>query len=172
MESLQIRKIGLIPVDERTDEDRELYIIYTRARDNTTGSMVSLQGALNMQPSEFYSKLDSDAKFREAVVQGFTDGRAARILELESALIRLAIGAKTTETRDGIGADGERFEATVVKEFPPNLQALTILLDKLKGATWGVAKEVNLGDPVIARELNYKMLNKTQLKKLAKGDEK
>lgn len=170
MESLQIRKIGLIPLDERNKEDRELYMIYVKARDNITGSMLELQKSLDMEPTEFYTRLDSDVKFREAVVQGFTDGRSARILELESSLIRLAVGAVTRETRTGIDADGGQYEATVIKEAPPNLQALSLLLERLKGSTWSVAKEVNLGEDVVAREIDYKMLSKAQLKKLLEGD--
>ena len=167
MESLQIRKIGLIPLDERNEEDRELYTIYVRARDNTTGSMVELQKSLDMEPTEFYTRLDSDVKFREAVVQGFTDGRSARILELESSLIRLAVGAVTRETRTGIDADGGQFEATVIKEAPC---VITSFKERLKGTTWSVAKEVNLGEDVVAREIDYKMLSKAQLKKMSEGD--
>ena len=35
-----------------------------------------------------------------------------------------------------------------------------------------MAKEVNLGEEVVAREIDYKMLSKAQLKKLLEGDVK
>lgn len=170
MESNSIRKIGLIPVADRTDEDKELYTIYAKARDCTTGSMMLLADALRMENTEFYSKLDTDHKFREAIMQGFSDGRSARLLELESALINLACGYHTTEHRTGVDAEGGTFSMTVTKELPPHLPSLELLLEKMQGSAWSVKKDVILDNDVVSKEIDYKMLTKKQLKTLAEGD--
>lgn len=167
----EIRKIGLIPFESRTVTDARIYHIYAKARECTTGSMKTLMTELNMNCDEFYSKLDSDVAFREAVLQGFSDGRSARLLELESALIKIAVGYEVTETGESSGVGGiTTFEKT--RQVAPNLTALQVLLEKYQGISWTLTQKVTIEDSATTREVPYKMLSKNILKKLAKGDEK
>lgn len=170
--STDIRKIGLIPFESRTEEDRKRYKIYAKARDCTTGSMKDLMEALDMDSVNFYSRLDGDLMFREAVLQGFSDGRSARLLELESSLIKIAIGHEVVETGEGIDANGNVSTFRKVKQVSPNLTALQVLLEKYRGSSWSISQKVPLEDSATTREVPYRLLTKTQLKKLSKGDEK
>ncbi len=171
MKDVKIREIALIPVESRTDRDKEIYQIYANARDCVTGSMVELYKSLEMENSEFYSRLDTDMEFREAILQGLSDARASRLLELESALIRLALGTRLTENKDGVDMNGKKVTVTTVKELAPNLAALTVLLERYKGSAWGVSKNVDQNTDAVLREVDYSMFSKAQLKQMAESEE-
>lgn len=181
MESNQIRKVGLISVEDRTAEDTELYSIYTKARDNISGSFVKLQEDLGMSSVEFYHRLECDHLFCEAIKQGLDDGRYQRILELESAMIRLALGTSTdsVKTNTITNTDGNGVVITTVdetvdhREYLPNLSALQVLLEKIHGKSWSVTQKVSFeSDQATPNEVPYDLLSNKQLKKLAEMKEK
>ena len=170
MKEIKIRDIALVPVESRTDQEKRLYKVYAHARDCITGSMVDLYESLDMSNAEFYRCLDTDVEFRQAIYQGLSDARSGRLLELESALIRLALGAKVKEKRDGVDADGKELTMTTIKELAPNLQALKMLLDRYKGSTWNMSQTVTQESDATLREIDYSVLSKEQLKQLAKNE--
>lgn len=171
MQPLEIRKVNLIPIESRTDEEQKYYQIYLKAREITTGSLSELRDKLDMAELDFYSALESDPYFREAILQGFDDSRSMRLLELESSLIRLALGGKSTEVTVIESEEGFT-RKTVTKDVPPNLTALQVLLEKYEGSSWTVTQRVDFDTTELEKqEIPYNLLTKKQLKALAERED-
>lgn len=158
-------------MENLTPHEKELYKVYSVARDCTSGSMVQLYTDLEMTNDEFYHRMDFDLEFSNAILQGLSDSRGARLLELESALITLALGPtveekRVTEDEDGIST------TTVTKKYLPNLSALQVLLEKYQGSSWTVTQKVQIDSGTDPKEIDYSLLSKEQLRLLAKGETK
>lgn len=168
----RIREIALVPEDSRTDKDRELYRVYAYARNCVTGNMAKLAESLEMSSDEFYSRLDTELDFKNAVLQGLTDSRSERLMGLESALIQLAIGSTVKSVKRMVDETGKEVGKVVVeKEVSPNFQALQLLLDRYKGSAWSIVDRVDTPSDAVSREIDYSILSKEQLKRLAESGE-
>ena len=167
----EIRKVNLIPIESRTDEEKKYYKIYLSARETTTGSLMDLRNKLDMDEVDFYLELESNVFFREAILQGFDDSRRMRLLELEASLIKLALGS-VVEDVTITESEEEYKKVTSIKHIQPNLTALQVLLEKYEGSSWTVTQRVDLNAGELdKREVPYNMLTKKQLKALAESGE-
>lgn len=164
---LEPRKLGLIPKEKRTERESYLYLVYNTARECVTGSMEKIRSDLDMELEAFYSIYDSDVEFRTAITDGLSDARALRLVELESALISLALGVEVTETRETVDADGAISTTTIHKRSFPNLSALQVLLEKYQGSSWTVSQHVHVETSNDPKEIDYNILSKAQLQILA-----
>lgn len=171
MNGLAVRELSQTPKELRTDRDNYLVEVYVSARDNVSGSMSKLCDILDISREEFYASLDGDEEFKNAVLQGMTDGRSARLLELESALIDLALGATVTINKKYTNRDGDEITEVTERKNAPNFQALSLLLEKERGSTWSVAREVTIDSGKVAQEIDYSLLTREQLKQLSDGVE-
>lgn len=167
MNGLTIRDISQTPKELRTDRENYLVEVYVSARDNVSGSMSKLCDMLEIGREEFYASLDGDEEFKNAILQGMSDGRSARLLELESALIELALGSTVTINEKFINRDGEEVTKRTERKNAPNFQALSLLLEKAQGSTWNVAREVTIDSGRVAQEIDYSLLTREQLKQLS-----
>lgn len=113
--------------------------------------------------------MDSDIEFRQAVLDGLTDSRSQRMLELESSIISLALGP-TIEEKRVTESDQGVLVTTVTKKCLPNLSALQVLLEKYQGSSWAVTTKVQIDAGNDPKEIDYSLLTKAQLKKLAEGN--
>lgn len=166
---LEPRKLALIPKEKLTEREHYLYNVYTEARNCITGSMAKLAEALKIDKFEFYRLLDTDMEFSNAIKCGLSDSRAERVLELESALINLALGYETKESITVDDGNGGIITKTTIRQVPPNLAATHLLLERYKGVGWSISSEAKVEDGATPKEIDYKMLNKNQLKQLAMG---
>lgn len=167
---MEARKLGLIPKENRTEHENNIYSVYTAARSCVTGSVESVRDDLGMERDDFYSMLDSDIEFRTALIDGFSDSRAIRLMELESALISLALGVELTEHSTVVKDDGGIETRDTKRKSAPNLSALQVLLEKYEGSSWTVAQRVKIEGGNDPQEIDYKMLSKAQLRTLAFDD--
>lgn len=144
--------------------------MYVTARECLTNSLEKVREALDLSKEEFYSKLDCDAAFQRAIVDGFSDSRAMRLAELESTLISLALGYEYVEQK-AVAVDGEVEVVDIRKKCVPNLSALQILLERYEGSSWSIKQRVVVESASDPREIDYKILSTAQLKALAKSEE-
>lgn len=156
------------PAEEQTDRERYLYLVYATARDCVTGSMQELYKALELTNVQFYALLDTDVEFANAIKVGLTDGRSSRLIELESALISLALGQEVVETKVTDSEDGHS-ETTIHRKILPNLSAIQVLLEKYQGSSWTVTNKVQVDASNTPTEIDYSILTPAQLKLLAKN---
>lgn len=167
------RALGLLPKEKLTEHELEIYKIYSLARECISGSMVDLYTKLEMTNDEFFHRMDSDVEFNNAIMHGLRDSRGERLLQLESALINLALGGEVVETK--VVENDEGIETTTYhKKTPPNLSALQVLLEKYEGSSWAITEKVKVEVGQSPQEIDYSLLTKSQLKALAygKGDRK
>lgn len=155
------------PKESLTERESFLYKVYCTARDCITGSMVKLYTDLGMENDEFYRLFDTDLEFSNAIKCGLSDSRGFRLIELESALITLALGQTVTEKKVTDDEDGHS-ETVTEKHYLPNLSALQVLLEKYEGSSWSITQKVELGFDSTPMEIDYSMLSKEQLRLLAK----
>ena len=167
---MEPRKLGLIPQANRTERENYIYSVYVSARSCVTGSVEQVRGALDMSKDEFYATLDSDIEFRTALTDGFSDSRAVRLMELESALISLALGVEVTEHAVVVKDDGSIETRDITRKAAPSLSALQVLLEKYEGSSWTVAQRVKVESGNDPKEIDYSMLSKAQLRALAFDD--
>lgn len=158
--------MSLLPKENLTEHEKDIYKVYVTARECISGSMIQLYTNLGMGNDEFYLKYDSDVEFRTAILDGLSDSRSQRMLELESALVNLALGVEVEETKT-VESDEGTETTTIRRKYPPNLSALQVLLVHYQGSSWVVPQKVELGASKDPREIDYNMLSKSQLKQLA-----
>lgn len=164
---MAVRELAAKPAEAQTEREKYLYLVYATARDCVTGSMKELYTELGLTNVEFYQLLDIDAEFANALKCGMTDGRSSRLIELESALISLALGRVVTDKK--VVESDEGVETTTTeRHILPNLSAIQVLLERYQGSAWKVSSQVQVDASNTPTEIDYSILTPAQLKLLAK----
>lgn len=164
---MAVRELAEKPIETQTEREKYLYLVYVTARDCVTGSMKELYTELGLTNVQFYQLVDTDIEFANALKCGMSDGRLARIVELESALISLALGRVVTDKKVVESDDGIE-TTTTERHVLPNLSAIQVLLEKYQGSSWTVTNKVQIDASDSPTEIDYSILTPAQLKMLAK----